>query len=293
MIDKCFYKKGSSLTFVFIIFLVLFFYCSALWSVSGSFIPKLKEYEIKIQKRYTAESAILLKTYGYDSYKSYPIVQEDTLDAWLLYSTEIDSEIYKALAGFFVRPMDISFLKEKIKDFQKKKDFEKQNEWKQSSCADTLYGNTFFYRLKGSEFLQSLCVQNGDLRIYLQQESIPHLKAYVNGDVFIEGDGVIDSLDLYSTGRAEISGKLCIKGASIYSIQKVEVKNNVWIRGVVLSKDTVIYEETSLAKPLFINSYEFFENHSKDTLFFPVGFGLEKARIFEWQYAKTKGMDLK
>lgn len=273
-------NRGAILPLVCSIFIVLTFVFTALLNSTGVLLSRIPYYENRLQEQYNAESAILLELYGVHSKSSFPAVEIDTIGPWLMLETQAGERNVKAFAGFYTSVKNPSFShNDRLQAFARCFSFY-QKQWQEESFYDTLHGNTHFYKPELSHFPGVLYVATGDLDLYLHGERFPKIAFFVEGNVLIEGEGILDTLRLYSTGSIHLSGQIKIREASLYARQMIHLSGQVHARGSFLSEDTVIVSSTvSMGIPFLSNSL----SESKDSVFMPIDLSYPSAlRIFSW-----------
>lgn len=277
-------KKGAILPLVWLLFIALTFIFSALLHSTGVLLSRVTHFESRLQVQYNAESAILLKLYHVrfsNSKNSFPNVLTDTLGPWLVLKTQAGEREVFAYAGFYTSKNNPPFSHQDLLQAESRCLLYYQERWQSESYKDTLYGNTYFYNPKKDDFLGTFYVALGDLKIDLQKKRFSKIAFYVEGNVLIEGEGIIDSLHLFSTGSISLSGLIKINEASLYARGTIEISDPVEARGVFLSEDTVLVSEKTFGIPFWSNAARTIE--SQDSLFLPIDLANQNPlRIFSW-----------
>lgn len=284
-------QRGAVLPFVCGLFLILTVIFSALLSSGGALRSRLVHYEILLQQQYEAESAILLSLYSLtppNYFLTIPPVHTDTLGPWLLIEAQAGERVVRAWAGYYASKIQANASHQKWQQARSRCFAFYQQQWRETHFSDTLYGNTHFYRPIFSELQKPLYVAAGDFTLDFQGGHLSKLTVYVEGDISIHGEVVLDSVRLFATGSITLSGNLDLRSAAIYARQKIEVGAPIQLRGVLLSEDTIIAEAgvrwgiPLWTVPLLNTGNGSFER-KKDSGFFPIDLaGDMPLRIWNW-----------
>lgn len=284
-------QRGAVLPFVCGLFLVLTYIFSALLNSTGSLRSRLGYYKNAIQEQYNAESAILLSIHSLtppDSFLIIPLVHTDTLGPWLLLEAPAGERVVRAWAGFYSSKNQRNFSHQKWEQARSRCFSFYNKEWRETFFGDTLYGNTHFYKPLWRDIQKPLYIATGDFTLDLYGEHSSKLTLYVEGDISIYGQGILDSLHLFATGSVTLSGNVNVRSAAIYARQKIEVRAPFQIRGVLLSEDTIITQagvhwgDPSWVMPPLIAERIGFEE-APDSAFFPIDLaGDLPLRVWDW-----------
>ncbi|HOG68423.1 MAG TPA: hypothetical protein PLT31_00190 [Fibrobacteraceae bacterium] len=278
-------KSGAILPLVCLLFLALSFIFCALLHSTRVLMPRVTYYEKCLQEQYDAESAILLSLFrvpASQSKKHYPIVILDTLGPWLVLKSKAGEREVKAFAGFYSSVKTPPFSRLELEQAETRCMLFYQEQWRKESYIDTLFGTTHYYKPQIKDFPGVLYVAAGDLSISLQGERFSKVAFYVEGDVLIEGEGILDSLSLYATGVISLSGQIKIYDANLYARGIINISDQIEARGVFFSEDSVVLPfSKSVGLPFWSNSRDDIEN--KDSTFYAVDLAHENPlRIFSW-----------